>query len=185
MSLKKLNHHINSYKPIFDIKIMIKGFSDSAKMVLGSINAQALRFNHEYIEPEHILLSMLNPSEDFGIRFFDQYPLKKITIELENSMRGGPDMVTQMKLPLTPRSKRSLGYAVGYSEFLELDQICPEQILCGIVKEKENLGAQVLRKFGLDESIIDREYESLRAKLKFNSLLKNLRFNTGSIYDII
>jgi ATP-dependent Clp protease ATP-binding subunit ClpC len=114
-------------------------------------NAEAKRFNHEYIGTEHILLGLVK--EDSGVaanvlKNLD-IDLRKIRSEVEKLVQSGPDMVTPGKLPQTPRAKKVIEYAVEEARILNHTYTGTEHILLGLLCETEGVAAQVLMNLGL------------------------------------
>jgi ATP-dependent Clp protease ATP-binding subunit ClpC len=54
------------------------------------------------------------------------------------------------QIPFTPRASRALALAAGEAEGMQQQQVSPEHIFLGLVKEGEGLAAVVLRKLGVD-----------------------------------
>ena len=130
---------------------MYERFTDRARKVMELANAEAKRFNHEYIGTEHILLGLVK--EDSGVaanvlKNLD-VDLRKIRSEVEKLVQSGPDMVTPGKLPQTPRAKKVVEYAIQEARKLNHNYCGTEHILLGLLRETEGVAAQVLMNLGL------------------------------------
>src|SRR6187401_1288453 len=124
---------------------MFDRFTDRARKVMNLAKQEAQRLNHEYIGTEHILLGLIEEGsgvaahvlKDLGIDF------RKIRLEAEKLVRGGPDIVTMGKLPQTPRVKQVLKYSIEEAQLLEHDYVGSEHLLLGLIREKEGVAAQI------------------------------------------
>lgn len=126
-------------------------YSDRAKRVMQLANQEAQRFNHEYLGTEHILLGIVKEGGGVAARVLHDLgvDLRKIRLEVEKLVQSGPDMVTMGKLPMTPRAKKVLEYAEQEAGALNHPQVESEDILLGLLREPEGVGAQVLTRLGL------------------------------------
>src|SRR5687767_6995926 len=97
---------------------MFERFTERARKVMGLAQQEAVRFNHEYIGTEHILLGIAKEGmENAGgvaaavLKHFD-VGLHKVRTEVEKLVKSGPDRVTSDKLPQTPRAKKVIEYGI-------------------------------------------------------------------------
>lgn len=63
-------------------------------------------------------------------------------------MAPGPELITMGKLPLTPRAKRVIDFAIDEARTLESDAVDSVHLLLGLIREEEGLAAQVLGSLG-------------------------------------
>ncbi len=130
---------------------MFERFSDRARKVMALANQEAQRFNHEYIGTEHILLGLAKEGSGVGATVLKNMgiDIKKLRQELDKLIQAGPTMVTQGKLPQTPRAKHAIEYAIEEARSLNHDYVGTEHILLGLLRETEGIAAQVLMHLGL------------------------------------
>jgi ATP-dependent Clp protease ATP-binding subunit ClpC len=85
---------------------MYEHLTDRARKVLKLANIEALRFNHEYIGTEHILLGLVKEGSGVAAKVLKNLDidLRKIRLEVEKIVQSGPDTITMDKLPQTPRA---------------------------------------------------------------------------------
>jgi len=76
--------------------------------------------------------------------------LKNVRLEIEKLIRSGPEMITMGKLPQTPRTKKTLEYAIEISRDLEHEHVGSEHILLGLLNVKEGVHADVLNQLGVN-----------------------------------
>lgn len=91
---------------------MFDRFTDRAKKVMSFARQEAMKFNHEYIGTEHILLGLVQEGSGVAANVLKNMSidLEKIRHEVEKIVKTGPSMVTMGQLPFTPRAKRSSSY---------------------------------------------------------------------------
>ena len=75
--------------------------------VMQLANSEAQRFNHEYIGTEHVLLALIKLGDGIAANVLRKLDVdvQKVRLELENSMKSGPNKVYMGKLPQTPGMK--------------------------------------------------------------------------------
>jgi ATP-dependent Clp protease ATP-binding subunit ClpA len=130
---------------------MYERFAERARKVMQLANHEAQRFNHEYIGTEHILLGLVKEGSGVAARVLGAFDLdlRKLRLEVEKIVQSGPDMVTMGKLPLTPRAKMALKLAWEEGETLNHNWIDTEDLLLGLIREREGVAAQILLNLGL------------------------------------
>ena len=126
-------------------------FTERARKVMQLANQEAQRFNHEYVGTEHILLGLVKEGSGVAANVLKNMDvdLRKIRFEVEKLVQSGPDMVTMGKLPLTPRAKKVIEYAIEEARNLGHGYVGTEHLLLGLLREPEGVAAQVLRNLNL------------------------------------
>jgi ATP-dependent Clp protease ATP-binding subunit ClpA len=130
---------------------MYERFTDRARKVMQLANQEALRFNHEYIGTEHVLLGLIKEGSGVAAHTLKNMDvdLRKIRLEVEKLVQSGPDMVISGKLPQTPRAKKVIEYAMQEARDLNHNYVGTEHILLGLMREQEGVAAQILMNLGL------------------------------------
>ena len=149
---------------------MFERFTDRARKVMSLANQKAQRFNHEYIDTEHILLGLIKEDSGVGATVLKKLDvdIKKLRFEIEKHVKSGPDIVTIGKLPPTPRAKKVIEYAIEEARALNHNYIGTEHILLGILRENEGTAAQVLMHIGLNLEDVRQEVCVVSTSLKKN-----------------
>ena len=132
---------------------MYERFTDRARKVMQLANQAAQRLNHEYIGTEHILLGLVKDGSGVGATVIMEnfnIPLSNIRLAVEKLIQSGPDMITMGKLPQTPRTKKSLEYAMEEARDLFHNYVGTEHLLLGLAREDEGVAAQVLHDLGIE-----------------------------------
>lgn len=126
--------------------------TDRARRVMALANQEALRFNHECMGPEHILMGLIkegtgiaaNALKNLGI------DLCKVRLELEKLIKPGPeDVVTLGKLPMTPYAKGVIEYATEEARNLGHNYLGSEHLLLGLLRQ-ESIAQTALNESGLE-----------------------------------
>ncbi|MEC8413199.1 MAG: Clp protease N-terminal domain-containing protein, partial [Planctomycetota bacterium] len=130
---------------------MFERFTDRARKVMSLAQQEAQRFNHEYIGTEHVLLGLVKEGSGVGANVLKRLSidLRKVRIEVEKLVKAGPEMVTLGKLPLTPRAKKVIEYAIDEARSLNHNYVGTEHQLLGLLREQDGVAAQVLMNLGL------------------------------------
>jgi ATP-dependent Clp protease ATP-binding subunit ClpA len=146
---------------------MYARFTDRARRTMQLANEEALRFNHEYIGTEHILLGLVKEGEGVAATVLKHLhiELRDLRREVEKIVQRGPDPITAGKLPQTPRAKKVLEYAIDESRQLRHNYIGTEHLLLGLLREEEGVAAQILFNLGLKlETIRDAVTQLLEGR---------------------
>ncbi len=140
---------------------MYERFTDRFRKIMQFANQEAIRFNHDYVGTEHILIGLVREGNGVAAILLKKFAveLHKIRIEVETRIQSGPDMVTMGKLPQTPHAKKSIEYAMYEARILNDDYVGTEHLLLGLLHEDEGIAAQVLMNLGL-------RFEKVRAEIE-------------------
>src|SRR3984957_11367179 len=130
---------------------MYERFTDRARKVMQLANQEALRFNHEYVGTEHILLGLISEGTGVAANVLKNLDvdLGKVRREVEKIVQAGPGPVSIGKLPITPRTKKVVEFAIDESRLLDNNYVGTEHLLLGLVREEEGVASQVLMNLGL------------------------------------
>jgi methylenetetrahydrofolate dehydrogenase (NADP+) / methenyltetrahydrofolate cyclohydrolase len=127
-------------------------FTERARRVLTLAQEEALRFNHNYIGTEHLLLGLVREGDGFAAR-----ALASMGVELDKVRSAVEFMIGRGEQPvygeigLTPRAKKVIELTVDEARGLGEDYIGTEHLLLGLIREGEGIAAGVLE--SLDVSL--------------------------------
>lgn len=119
---------------------MFERYTEKARRTIFFARYQASMLGNEAIEPDHLLLSLL---QDGNIRDL----LRVDIVQLSGRLRGistGKEIPTSVDMPLDEESKHVLAYAAEEAESMNHPQIAPEHLLLGIMREQQSHAARVL-----------------------------------------
>jgi ATP-dependent Clp protease ATP-binding subunit ClpA len=144
---------------------MYERFTDRSRNVMQLANREALRFNHEYIGTEHVLLGLIKDDSGVAANALKNLGIdsRKVRLEIEKIIQMGPgryDGETR-KLPLTPRAKKAIEFAIEEARGLNHNYVGTEHLLLGLMREQEGVAAQVLMNVGLTAEHIRDEVKNL------------------------
>lgn len=142
---------------------MFNNFSVSADKVMQLAEKEARALNHEYVGTEHILLGLVKEGRRekrslvhkilsrCGVNY------KKIRSGIKEKLPPGPEsVITIGRLPITPRGKRVIEYAIEQTRSLNRRKVRIEDLLVGLVREKESIAYTVLKDCGVEVAQILR-----------------------------
>jgi len=132
---------------------MYERFTDRARKVMQLANQEAIRFNHEYIGTEHVLLGLILEGSGVAANVLKNMDINpaKLRLEIEKCVMPGPGHPPGFcgKLPQTPRTKKVVEYSIEEAHRLQHSYIGTEHLLLGLLREAEGVAAQVLMNCGV------------------------------------
>ncbi len=125
-------------------------FTERARRVLTLAQEEALRFNHNYIGTEHLLLGLVREGEGVAAKVLANLgvELNKVRSAVEFIIGRG-DRAVMGDIGLTPRAKKVIELAVDEARRLGHHYIGTEHLLLGLVREGEGIAAGVLESLGV------------------------------------
>ena len=125
-------------------------FTERARRVLTLAQEEALRFNHNYIGTEHLLLGLVREGEGVAAKVLSNMgvELNKVRSAVEFIIGRG-DRAVMGEIGLTPRAKKVIELAVDEARRLGHHYIGTEHLLLGLVREGEGIAAGVLESLGV------------------------------------
>src|SRR5216117_1813234 len=114
-------------------------FNDRAKRVLALAQDEAIRFNHNYIGTEHLLLGLVREGEGVAARVLDSLgvELSKVRTAVEFIIGRGDSTTSPSELTID--EARKLGHS----------HVGTEHLLLGLVREGEGIASGVLESLGV------------------------------------
>jgi ATP-dependent Clp protease ATP-binding subunit ClpA len=128
-------------------------FTDRVRKVMKLANQEALRFNHEYIGTEHVLLGLVTDGSGVAASVLTNLhiELRNIRQEVEKIIVPGPAGSTMTgRLPQTPRVKKAIEYAIDEAREMRHNYVGSEHLLLGLLREQEGVAAQILVNLGVN-----------------------------------
>ncbi len=114
---------------------MYERFTDRARLVMRLAHEEAQHFKHEYIGTEHVLLGLIRETSGIAARAMRNLGVDEAGIrrEVENAVLKGSMASCSGNLPLTPRVKKALEYAVEEARALRSEAVGPEHLLLALL----------------------------------------------------
>ncbi len=147
---------------------MSNRFSPKVKEIIANSRDVAVKYSHDYIGTEHLLIGVIDDADSLAIRTLQSLNIEinYIKDELISSMikneETPEDTYNIGNLPLTKQAEKALKVAFLEAKLLQTNIIDTEHILLAILKNKETLATKILSKFDID-------YESFRTELEYVS----------------
>jgi ATP-dependent Clp protease ATP-binding subunit ClpA len=127
-------------------------FNDRAKRVLALAQDEAIRFNHNYMGPEHVLLGLVREGEGVAGRVLSSLGVDMGTTRraVERMIGRGESTTSPSEITLTPRTKKVIELAIDESRKLSGGQgaIGTEHLLLGIVRDDTSMACKILLEQG-------------------------------------
>jgi len=126
-------------------------FTERARRVMSLAQEEALRFQHNYIGTEHLLLGLVREGEGVAAKVLSNFgiELNKVRSAVEFIVGRG-DQIFLGEIGLTPRAKKVIELAVDEARRLNHHYIGTEHLLLGLIREREGIAAGVLQSLGVD-----------------------------------
>ncbi len=126
-------------------------FHERAKRVLALAQDEAIRFNHNYIGTEHLLLGLLREQEGVAAR-----ALQTLGAELEKARQAvsfiigrGDAATAPSEITLSPRTKKVIELAIDEARKLGHGRVNTEHLLLGLAREGEGIASGILESLGI------------------------------------
>ena len=138
---------------------MYAQFTDRARKVMELGNQEAQRFNHEYLGTEHVLLGLVKEGSGVASNVLKNLgiDLHNVRLELEKIVQSDETVVPMTPLPMTPRAKKVIEYALEEARSLKHLYVGTEHLLLGLVREDAGVAAQILMNLGLRLQVVRQE----------------------------
>jgi len=124
---------------------------------------EASQLGSNSIETEHLLLGLIREGKGLTSRIFSKSHLSMESIrkEIEGRALYRDKVSTSVDIPLSPESKRTLGYASEEAERMLHNYIGTEHILLGLMREEKCVAAAILAEKGMRLSAVREDIVQL------------------------
>ena len=136
-------------------------FSSKVRDVIQFSREEALRLGHDYIGTEHLILGIVRLGEGVAVKILknlecDLYKLKKT---VEDTVRGTGGSVTVGNIPLTKQAEKVLRITYLEAKLYKSDTIGTEHLLLSLLRDDENIAAQILQQFSVSYDAVREELD--------------------------
>jgi len=141
-------------------------FTARARKVITLAQEEAVRFNHNYIGTEHLLLGLLREGEGVAAKVLVEMgvEINRVRSAVEFIIGRGDRMIVG-EIGLTPRAEKVIELAVDEARRLGHHYIGTEHLLLGLVREGEGIAAGVLESLGVNLEKVRAETVRVLAQL--------------------
>lgn len=140
-------------------------FSPKVKEIISHSREEALKFGHDYIGTEHLLLGVLKEPTSLAVRVLESLNVDsdQLSIAVEKSINQNtntlPTSYNIGNLPLTKQAEKVLKVTFLEAKLLKSELIGTEHILLSVLKHQDNLAARVLLQFNVSYDVFKTELE--------------------------
>lgn len=141
---------------------MSEHFDDDASDALVLAKAEARRFGHHHVAPEHLLLALTDAGDTAAAQILTRLGTSAAVIHAGvRTVVTGNVPGADLPVHLTPRARLVIDIAVRLARRLETDTTGTEHLLYGVAAEREGLAAKVLRAHGITPGPIEHRITDL------------------------
>lgn len=138
-------------------------FSNRVNDVIRLSREEALRLGHDYIGTEHLLLGIIREGEGIAVKILknlgvELYRLKK---GIEDTVRVSNSTITIGNIPLTKQAEKVLKITYLEAKLYKSDVIGTEHLLLSLLRDEENIAAQILAQFSVTYESARRELDNI------------------------
>ncbi|PKL80378.1 MAG: Clp protease ClpC [Ignavibacteriae bacterium HGW-Ignavibacteriae-4] len=138
-------------------------FSSRVNDVIKLSREEALRLGHDYIGTEHLLLGIIRDGEGIAVKVLrnldvDLYKLKK---GIEETVRPSGSTITSGNIPLTKQAEKVLKITYLEAKLYKSQKIGTEHLLLSLLRDEENIAAQILEQFNVNYDLVRNELDSI------------------------
>jgi ATP-dependent Clp protease ATP-binding subunit ClpC len=137
-------------------------YGQSARRAIFFARYEATQFGSGIIDTEHLLLGALRENSDrLNPLFADSSTLQGIVAEVRTPLSAGEKTTISRGLPLSPDCKRILAHSQEEADRLN-HRVGVEHLLLGILREENSSASEILRRHGLQLSVLREKLAQLR-----------------------
>ena len=137
-------------------------FSKAARDILSTSEAEARHMHHDYVSTGHLLIALAkkksrasNIMKNAGANLGRIQKDLKDLLKREHSVEGGG-------VGLTPPVKEAIQISIDEAKKLGNEEVLPEHVLLGLVRTKDGVSAEQLKKLSITPEMIYMELVRLR-----------------------
>ncbi|MDQ3073561.1 MAG: ATP-dependent Clp protease ATP-binding subunit, partial [Bacteroidota bacterium] len=139
-------------------------FSPRVRDVISYSREEAIRLGHDYIGAEHLLLGLLREGEGKAIQTLKSLDVDTVRLKkaVEDAIRGtATHKNITGNIPLTKQAEKVLKVTYLEAKIFKSDVIGTEHLLLSVLRDEDNVAAQVLHQFAVT-------YENFKEQLEEN-----------------
>ena len=138
-------------------------FSNRVRDVIQFSREEALRLGHDYIGTEHLILGIIRLGDGIAVRILKNLKcdLQKLKKSIEDTVRGTGGTVTVGNIPLTKQAEKVLRITYLEAKLYKSDTIGTEHLLLSLLRDDENIAAQILQQFAVTYDLVREELDMI------------------------
>src|SRR5688500_20298375 len=141
---------------------MFERYTERARRVIFFARYEASQLGSNSIETEHLLLGLIREGKGLTSRIFSKSHLSMESIrkEIEGRALYRDKVSTSVDIPLSPESKRVLGFGAEGAERMLHNYIGTARVLLGLLRDAQSLAAGSLAERGVRLSAVRAAIEA-------------------------
>jgi ATP-dependent Clp protease ATP-binding subunit ClpC len=142
---------------------MESNFSNRVNDVIRLSREEAIRLGHDYIGTEHLLLGIIREGEGIAVKVLRNLGLDlyKLKTSIEETVRPSNNTLTVGNIPLTKQAEKVLKITYLEARLYKSDVVGTEHLLLSLMRDEENIAAQVLLQYSIKYENIRRELDNI------------------------
>jgi ATP-dependent Clp protease ATP-binding subunit ClpC len=138
-------------------------FSNRVRDVIQFSREEALRLGHDYIGTEHLILGIIRLGDGVAVRILKNLrcDLQRLKKTIEDTVRGTGGAVTVGNIPLTKQAEKVLRITYLEAKLYKSDTIGTEHLLLSLLRDDENIAAQILQQFSVTYDGVREELDMI------------------------
>ncbi|MBM4158615.1 MAG: ATP-dependent Clp protease ATP-binding subunit, partial [Ignavibacteria bacterium] len=138
---------------------MDSNFSQRVQAVMKFSREEAIRLGHDFINTEHLLLGIIKEGGGLAIAIMNNLGVEpqKIKKTVEDSIGFTGQTLTVGNIPLTKQAEKIIRITYLEAKFFHSETIGTEHLLLSILREGDNIAAQVLKEYGITYETVKQE----------------------------
>lgn len=156
---------------------MEANFSNRVRDVISYSREEALRLGHDYIGPEHLLLGLIRDGDGVAIKLMRDIgvDLARLRKSVEDVIRSTNATINVGNIPLTKQAEKILKITYLEAKLFKSELIGTEHLLLSLLRDEDNIAAQMLAKSGITYDIVMNELK-LSGNVRMSSPTPNEPF---------
>lgn len=138
-------------------------FSNRVQDVIRLSREEALRLGHDYIGTEHLLLGVIREGDSMAMKILRNLgaDIHKLRKTIEDSIRSSSGTLTIGNIPLTKQAEKVLKITYLEAKLYKSPVIGTEHLLLSLLRDEDNIAAQILSQFSITYDIVRRELDNI------------------------
>lgn len=138
-------------------------FTERGKKVIQLAHRKALSLGSPTIEPEHLLVGILEERDGSASRVLESLgvDVEGALVSLDASLTQRPPTMKMLDLPLSEKMKRTIECAMREARNIGVNHVGSEHLLLGLLLQKDAFACQFLASLGIDIADARREVSAV------------------------
>ncbi len=148
--------------------------SPKIKIVIAKSREEAIRFGHNFIGTEHLLLGIIAERKGITMKVLDSLDvnidaLKKTVEDVVGDSTAGITEINLNNIPLDRQAEKVLKVTYLEAKSLKSQEVSPEHLMLSLLRNKECAASKILFDFDVDYEIFRAELEYVRQELDLSA----------------